>query len=66
LLSPSAKAPYPMLGKPRRRRFDLFSVLLTVLAIGMSLTLTYQVSVYYIGDAAPMAKQAPERSVVGG
>lgn len=65
-LSPSAKIDYPMLRKPGRRRFDLFSVLLTVLAIGMSLTLAYQISVYYTGDAAPMAKQSPARPVVGG
>jgi hypothetical protein len=65
-LSPLGKICYPMLRKPGRRRFDLFSVLLTVLAIGMSLTLAYQISVYYTGDAAPMAKQSPARPVVGG
>jgi len=65
-LSPSAKIDYLMLRKPGRRRFDLFSALLTVLAIGMSLTLAYQISVYYTGDAAPVAKQSPARPVVGG
>jgi hypothetical protein len=63
---PSTEIRQLMSRKPGRRRFDLFSVLLAVLAIGMSLTLAYQIGLYYGGDAPPMAKQSPAGPVVGG
>jgi hypothetical protein len=54
-----------MIRKSGRRGFDLFSLVLTLLAIGMTLTLIYQVGVYHGGDSLPMAKQAPP-STIGG
>ncbi|MGB5737377.1 MAG: hypothetical protein WBM40_23365 [Thiohalocapsa sp.] len=62
----SAEISLSMIRKRGRRRFDTFSVLITVLAIGMSLTLAYQVKLYYGGDSPPMAKQTPAGPSVGG
>ena len=45
--------------KRHRRKPDLFSVLLIVLTLGMSVTLAYQINVYYGANAVPIAKQAP-------
>lgn len=45
--------------KRRRRKPDLFSVLLIVLTLGMSVTLAYQINVYYGANAVPIAKQPP-------
>jgi hypothetical protein len=55
-----------MFKKRTRRRFDLFAVLVVVLAIGMTLTLAYQVSLYYGDLRLPMAKESPSRGTVGG
>jgi len=55
-----------MTPKRCRRKPDLFSVLLIVVALGMSATLAYQVNVFYGGDQIPIAKQAPISGVFGG
>ena len=55
-----------MIPKRCRRKTDLFSVLLLLVALGMSATLAYQISVYYGSDQAPIAKQAPTAGLVGG
>jgi len=52
--------------KRHRRKPDLFSVLLIVLTLGMSVTLAYQVNVYYGANAVPIAKQAPAGPRAGG
>jgi hypothetical protein len=49
-----------------RRKPDLFSVLVLVVALGMTFTLAYQVNVYYGADQVPIAKQTPNAKVVGG
>jgi hypothetical protein len=55
-----------MNAKRCRRKPDLFSVLLLALALGMSVTLAYQINVYYGGDQVPFAKQLPSPAGVGG
>lgn len=45
--------------KRSRRKPDLFSLLLIAVVLGMSLTLAYQVNLYYGADTVPIAKQAP-------
>jgi hypothetical protein len=55
-----------MTPKRCRRKPDLFSVLLIVVALGMSATLAYQVNVFYGGDQIPIAKQAPISGGFGG
>jgi hypothetical protein len=55
-----------MNAKRCRRKPDLFSVLLLALALGMSVTLAYQINVYYGGDQVPFAKQSPSPAGVGG
>jgi hypothetical protein len=55
-----------MFRKRARRRFDLFAVLVVALSIGMTLTLAYQISLYYGDTRLPMAKESPSRGVVGG
>ncbi|MCG6863611.1 MAG: hypothetical protein LJE70_20495 [Chromatiaceae bacterium] len=55
-----------MIFKRCRRRPDLFSVLLILLALGMSVTLAYQINVYYGADQLPIAKQAPTGNIAGG
>jgi hypothetical protein len=52
--------------KRHRRKPDLFSVLLIVLTLGMSITLAYQINVYYGANAVPIAKQAPSGTRAGG
>jgi hypothetical protein len=52
--------------KRSRRKPDLFSVLLVVLALGMSVTLAYQINVYYGASAVPIAKQTPAGRRSGG
>jgi len=49
-----------------RHKPDLFSVLLIVLALGMSVTLAYQVNVYYGANAVAIAKQTPAGPRSGG
>jgi len=55
-----------MFQEHKRRRPDLFSVLLILVALGMSVTLTYQLSVYYGVGQIPIAKRTPTVSRVGG
>ena len=50
----------------RRRKPDLFSLLLIVVAIGMSVTLAYQINVYYGADSVPIARQAQPSGGFGG
>lgn len=45
--------------KRSRRKPDLFSLVLIVVALGVTATVAYQINVYYGGDAVPMAKQTP-------
>jgi hypothetical protein len=52
--------------KRSRRKPDLFSVLLIALALGMSITLAYQINVYYGVNAVPIAKDAPPAPRPGG
>jgi len=49
-----------------RRKLDPFSLLLIVVALGMSATLAYQINVYSGVDDVPIAKQAPSPGGVGG
>jgi hypothetical protein len=49
-----------------RRKPDLFSVLLIAVTIGMTVTLAYQVNLYYGGDAPPIARQGPAETGAGG
>jgi hypothetical protein len=48
-----------MIHKRSRRKSDLFPILLTVVAIGVSATIAYQISIYYGGTPVPIASQAP-------
>jgi hypothetical protein len=52
--------------KRSRRKPDLFSLVLISVTLGMSVTLAYQINVYYGGVAVPIAKQGPVASGVGG
>lgn len=52
--------------KRSRRKPDLFSVLLIVVALGMSVTLAYQINLYYGAASVPIAKQSPSPGGVGG
>ena len=52
--------------KRSRRKPDLFSLLLIVVVLGMSVTLAYQINLYYGADAVPIAKRAPAANGVGG
>jgi hypothetical protein len=45
--------------KRSRRKPDLLSLLLIAVVVGMSLTLAYQVNLYYGSDSVPIANQAP-------
>ncbi len=55
-----------MFQERKRRKPDLFSVLLILVMVGMSVTLAYQISVYYGVDQIPIAKRAPTVSSAGG
>jgi len=60
-----------MFQERKRRRPDLFSVLLILVTLGMSVTLAYQISVYYGVDQLPIAqipitKRTPTVTSVGG
>jgi hypothetical protein len=52
--------------KSPRRKPDLFALLLIVVAVGMSVTLAYQINIYYGADAVPIARQAPSAGGIGG
>jgi hypothetical protein len=52
--------------KRSRRKPDLFSLVLIVVALGMFVTVAYQINVYYGGDAVPIAKQTPTPAGPGG
>ncbi len=52
--------------KRNRRKPDLFSMLLIAVALGMSVTLAYQINVYYGVSAIPIAKDAPPLPRPGG
>ncbi|HYN77136.1 MAG TPA: hypothetical protein VES73_05015 [Lamprocystis sp. (in: g-proteobacteria)] len=52
--------------KRNRRKPDLFSLVLIAVVLGMSVTLAYQIDVYYGGVAVPIAKQAPAPGADGG
>jgi len=45
---------------------DPFSVLLILVTLGMSITLAYQINVYYGVDRIPIAKQTQTVGSVGG
>ncbi|MCU0836070.1 MAG: hypothetical protein MUC77_16815 [Chromatiaceae bacterium] len=47
------------------RKPDLFAVLLLVVAVGMTVTLAYQVNVFYGGDRVPIASQTPAGRIGG-
>lgn len=49
-----------------RRKPDLFSVLVLLVALGMTATLAYQVNVYYGADQVPIADRTPTAAAVGG
>ncbi|MFE8034680.1 hypothetical protein [Thiohalocapsa marina] len=50
----------------RRRRVDPFAVLVAVVALGMTLTLAYQILLYHGEPAPPVAKETQVRPNVGG
>ena len=52
--------------KHRPPRRDPFFLLIIAVAIGMAITLFYQVQVYYGGAASPLAGQGPDDRSVGG
>ena len=52
--------------KRGHRKPDLFSVLLIALALGMTITIAYQINVYYGVSAVPIAKDAPPPPRPGG
>jgi hypothetical protein len=66
VLKPSVPSTRLMNAKRCRRKPDLFSVLLLVVALGMSVTLAYQINVYYGGDQVPIATQSPSAGGFGG
>jgi hypothetical protein len=55
-----------MNSKRCRRKPDLFSVLILVVALGVSVTVAYQVNVFYGGQQVPIAKQTPTIGAVDG
>jgi hypothetical protein len=48
-----------MTPKRSRRKPDLLALLVIAVMLGMSLTLAYQVNLYYGADAVPIASQSP-------
>ena len=55
-----------MSAKHYRRKPDLFSILVLAVALGMTVTLAYQVNVYYGADQVPIAEQISSTRAVGG
>jgi hypothetical protein len=52
--------------KRSRRKPDLFSLVLIVAVLGVSVTVAYQINVYYGGNAVPIAKQGRAAPGAGG
>lgn len=52
--------------KRRGQQPDLFKVLVVTLAVGMTLTLGYQINLYYFGQVQPMAERAPAPPIIDG
>ena len=46
--------------KRSHRKPDLLSLLLIAVVLGMSLTVAYQVNLYYGAEAVPIANQDPQ------
>lgn len=46
-----------MIHKRSRRKSDLFPILLTIVTIGVTVTIAYQISIYYGGTTVPIASQ---------
>lgn len=46
--------------KRSHRKPDLLSLLLIAVVLGMSLTIAYQVNLYYGAEAVPIANQDPQ------
>lgn len=55
-----------MISKRCRRKRDPFTLVLILVALGMSVTLAYQLNVYHGADRIPMAEQVPSAPIVGG
>ncbi len=55
-----------MLLKRRGRQPDLFKVIVAALAVGMTLTLGYQVNLYHLGQVQPVAERAPVPPIIDG
>lgn len=66
VLCPSGLAAKTMNHKTCRRKTDLFSLVVIVVALAMTATIAYQVNVYYGAQAVPIAKQTPAPGGVGG
>ena len=52
--------------KRYRRKPDLFSMLLLVVTLGVSVTVAYQVSLYHGASKPPIARQTPSFGIFGG
>jgi hypothetical protein len=52
--------------KRRGRRPDLFRLLLITLAVGMTLTLGYQLSLYHGAQVQPVAERAAAPAIIDG
>jgi len=52
--------------KRLHRKPDLFSIVVILVALGMTATLAYQVNVYYGADQVPIAEQTPSARIFGG
>lgn len=55
-----------MFPKRRGRRPDLFKVLIAGLTIGMTMTLGYQISLYYDAQVQPVAERSPSPAIIDG
>ncbi|WPL18706.1 hypothetical protein Thiowin_03793 [Thiorhodovibrio winogradskyi] len=50
----------------RRQKIDLFPILVIVVAMGLSLTVAYQVHLFYGNGESPVASDLVVRSAAGG
>ncbi|WPL13011.1 MULTISPECIES: hypothetical protein [Thiorhodovibrio] len=50
----------------RRQKIDLFSLLLVVVAMGLSLTVAYQIHLFYGNDDLPVASELSARAAEDG